>query len=106
MDKVGAKPTGGSTMRVTLVWLMGPVLILAGRGLLDTSWGATAGGAGALSVDDWWSWKSLELPAIPQVMDKGWSDNPIDRFILAVLESKGMKPSAAADRRTFIRRVT
>jgi hypothetical protein len=39
-------------------------------------------------------------------MDKAWSDNPIDRFVLAMLESKGMKPSPPADRRTFIRRLT
>jgi hypothetical protein len=55
---------------------------------------------------DWWSWRRVEEPALPAVKDSVWSANPIDRFVLAILEAKGMKPSAPADRQTFIRRVT
>ncbi|MCI0376033.1 MAG: DUF1549 domain-containing protein, partial [Gemmataceae bacterium] len=62
--------------------------------------------AKAQEGDSWWSARPLVRPALPEVKDAKWSDNPIDRFILAMLESKGMKPSSAAERHNFIRRVT
>ena len=37
--------------------------------------------------------------------DPDWSRNPIDRFVLAKMEAEGIKPVAAADRRTLIRRL-
>src|SRR4029077_10795553 len=40
------------------------------------------------------------------VKNAAWCKTPIDRFILARLEAKGMKPAPAADRRTLIRRAT
>src|SRR5690606_30162363 len=56
--------------------------------------------------EDWWAFAPLKHPALPEVKDPAWRENPIDRFILAALEAKGMKPSAPVDRATFIRRVT
>ncbi|MFO0951741.1 MAG: DUF1549 and DUF1553 domain-containing protein [Isosphaeraceae bacterium] len=38
--------------------------------------------------------------------DIGWPRSVIDRFLLAALESKGLKPVGDADRNTLIRRVT
>lgn len=42
----------------------------------------------------------------PAVRQTEWPLNPIDRFVLARLESAGLKPSAEADRYTLIRRVS
>src|SRR6266849_4858803 len=56
--------------------------------------------------DNWWSFRSLTRPSIPTVKDQSWIRTPIDSFILAKLESKGLRPSPAADRVTFIRRAT
>jgi hypothetical protein len=42
----------------------------------------------------------------PPVKDKNWARTPIDRFILAKLESKNLKPVRPADKRTLIRRAT
>jgi hypothetical protein len=54
---------------------------------------------------DWWSFKPLAKPALPSVDQQSPPPNPIDRFILAKLRDKGLKPSAQADRRTLIRRL-
>ena len=53
-----------------------------------------------------WSFKPVAKPALPAVREVAWIQTPIDRFILAKLESEGMQPSAGADRRTLLRRAT
>jgi hypothetical protein len=53
-----------------------------------------------------WSFQAVKNPALPEVNNKAWVKSPIDRFILASLESKGLKPTANADKRTLIRRAT
>ena len=57
------------------------------------------------SDKSWWSFQPLTHPAVPEVKNQQWSANPIDRFVLAALESKGLAPSPEAERRTLIRRV-
>jgi mono/diheme cytochrome c family protein len=56
--------------------------------------------------DDWWSLRPLARPAVPAVKGGAWVRNPIDAFILATLEAKGLRPSPPADRATLLRRVT
>src|SRR6266581_4347634 len=56
--------------------------------------------------ENWWSFRPLVRTSIPSVKDQSWIRTPIDSFILAKLESKGLRPSQAADRATFIRRAT
>lgn len=53
-----------------------------------------------------WAYKPVSRPAEPTVNDKTWVRNPIDAFVLAKLEAKGLKPSPEADRAAFIRRAT
>jgi hypothetical protein len=57
-------------------------------------------------AEAWWSLKPLSQPPIPAVRDRAWLQTPIDAFILSRLESLGLGPSACADRRTLIRRLT
>jgi len=54
----------------------------------------------------WWAFRPIGKPAPPEVKGKAWGKSPIDAFILSALEGKNMKPQAAADRRTLIRRAT
>jgi hypothetical protein len=53
-----------------------------------------------------WSFTAPSRPAEPEVKNQVWGLNPIDRFILARLEKEGLAPSAEADRRTLIRRLS
>jgi hypothetical protein len=53
-----------------------------------------------------WSFLMPCRPSVPDVRDRSWPRNPIDHFILAELEKRGLKPAAEADRRTLARRVS
>ena len=53
-----------------------------------------------------WAFLPPVRPALPAVKDTKWCRNDIDRFVLARLEKKGLKPSPEADRTTLIRRLS
>src|SRR5262245_32137205 len=53
-----------------------------------------------------WAWQPLRAPPVPAVKDASWPRNAIDRFILAGLEAKGLRPVQDADPMTLARRVT
>jgi len=53
-----------------------------------------------------WCWQPLSNPEVPQIRNQQSENrNPIDAFILARLESKGLSSAPQADPRTLIRRV-
>ncbi|MEM6258573.1 MAG: PSD1 and planctomycete cytochrome C domain-containing protein [Planctomycetota bacterium] len=54
---------------------------------------------------DHWSFVKPVKPEAPDVQDKGWSSNNIDRFIFAKLAEQGLEPNEPADRSRLIRRV-
>jgi hypothetical protein len=53
-----------------------------------------------------WAWQPLTKPSVPSVQDSAWAKTPVDNFILAKLEEKGLKPNPPTDKRTLIRRAT
>ena len=53
-----------------------------------------------------WAYQPVKVVPPPPVNDASWIASPIDRFILRRLEETGLKPAAAADKQTWIRRVT
>jgi len=53
----------------------------------------------------WWAFQPLRPPATPDVTDSGWARGEIDRFVLAGMVGKNLKPVADADKQTLIRRV-
>ena len=55
--------------------------------------------------DAHWAWKPLKRSPLPAVNNPDWCITPVDRFILAELERRGMRPAPPADRRTLLRRV-
>ncbi len=76
-----ASPTGGPTIRKH------------GRGLTAKD-------------GDYWAFQPVQPVALPAVKNKAWVQAPVDQFILAALEAKGVKPAPAADKLTLLRRVT
>ena len=52
-----------------------------------------------------WAFQPVKKPALPAVKQTDWPANPVDFFILAQLEAKGIKPNARANRRTLMRRL-
>jgi len=63
-------------------------------------------GSAATDVLRHWAYIRPGRPPLPDVADVGWCRTPIDFFILAALDRRGLKPSAAADRATWLRRVS
>ena len=54
--------------------------------------------------DEHWSFAAIDRPAPPDVDDEAWARDPLDRFILARLETEELTPAEEADRRTLARR--
>ncbi len=52
-----------------------------------------------------WCWQPVKASDLPAVKQADWPAAAADRFILAALESRGLHPAPAADKRTLLRRV-
>jgi hypothetical protein len=59
---------------------------------------------GAVARSKHWSFQPIVRHPAPAVKQRAWVRTPLDAFILARLEAKGVKPSAEADRVTLLRR--
>ena len=75
-------------------------------GAKTTSVGSGTAAQGTAVRRSHWAFRPVSSPALPRVRTAGWVRNPVDAFVLAKLEQKGLRPSPEADRRTLIRRVT
>ncbi|MBL8174266.1 MAG: DUF1549 domain-containing protein [Bryobacterales bacterium] len=67
-------------------------------------WGSSAVKDAKAETAKYWSFVA-PLAAKPPAAG-AWAKNPIDAFVLAKLQEKGLKPAAPADKRTLIRRAT
>src|SRR4051812_41161481 len=54
----------------------------------------------------YWAFRPVRKPAAPLVKNTSFARNPIDNFVLAKLEEKGLQPAHPADQRVLIRRAT
>jgi mono/diheme cytochrome c family protein len=52
-----------------------------------------------------WSFQPVKRPRLPAVKNAAWLRNPIDAFILARLEAKGLAPNPPASPQELVRRV-
>jgi len=53
-----------------------------------------------------WSYKPMERHEPPKVSDPAWAENPVDAFIRAKLEEKGLQPVGEASRAALLRRLS
>jgi hypothetical protein len=53
----------------------------------------------------YWAFRPVVVPAIPAVSNPAWCTSPIDRFILARLETEGLQPAPRAAPEILLRRV-
>jgi len=53
-----------------------------------------------------WAYQPVVRPQVPAVKSARWAHQPLDAFVLAKLEAKGIAPSSETDRSTYIRRAT
>jgi hypothetical protein len=69
------------------------------------------GGASSKGIDiekgrQHWAYRRPKEPPVPPVKNRAWVKSPIDAFVLAKLEERGLGPRAPADKRTLLRRAT
>ncbi len=72
--------------------------------------GSTAKAAGQAHRDDrarsFWAFQRPRSAEPPALVDSRWACSPIDRFILAKLEAKAIRPAPPAEKRTLLRRAS
>jgi hypothetical protein len=90
-------------VKQTLVFCVAAALVVVITSTSRSDDPATdAGRAGA----DWWSLQPVRRPTPPKVSDPQWVRNPIDAYILAKLDTTGLKPTPPAGRALLLRRAT
>jgi hypothetical protein len=78
-------------------------------GAPDPRTGTAAAATSGIDIEkgrQFWSFRRPVAVAPPQVKDAAWVRSEIDRFLLAPIEAKGLRPASDADRTTLIRRLT
>ncbi len=77
--------------------------------MTSVSSGVAAGPKGGLVTDEakkYWAYQPPTRAMLPVVADKAWGSSPIDAFILAGLEAKGLKPAKPASPIALLRRAS
>ncbi len=52
-----------------------------------------------------WSLQSIKTRSLPDVRNKVWPQDPLDRFVLKRIEAAGLAPTRGADSQTLVRRL-
>ena len=82
------------------------------RGAPDPRLGEPSSRPSAANEIDWeqarqfWSFRPIGHPAVPDVKDETWPRTEIDRFILSRLETEGRAPGAPVARGALLRRLS
>lgn len=73
---------------------------------MGAPWGTVAREAAKPTQQKFWAFVPPLSPAVPAVKNNSWVRSPVDAFVLAALEAKGLTPAKPADKRTLIRRAS
>ena len=76
------------------------------RPLVDAS--RPTGPRATVNDDDrrFWSFRPLDAAEPPASVDRAWGRSPVDRFLKARLDARGIAPNPPGDRRALIRRAS
>ena len=66
---------------------------------------ASTGGIDLAKGREFWAFRAPQIHKAPATTNP-WAKTDLDKFVLAKLTEKGLKPGATSDKRTLIRRVT
>ena len=55
---------------------------------------------------EFWAFQPVKPPVVPDNLHEAWPKNDVDRFVLAKLEEKGIKPAGDAAKQNLLRRLT
>ncbi|MEO5926610.1 MAG: PSD1 and planctomycete cytochrome C domain-containing protein [Bryobacteraceae bacterium] len=102
-------PMGGSKLKDSEIADL-TAWVKAGAVWPKTSVAAVTSGNGTYVIPaerkQFWSLVPLKVTAPPAVKDTKWVKSEIDKYVLAKLESEGLKPVAPAAKRDLLRRAT
>ncbi|MFN7649197.1 MAG: DUF1549 domain-containing protein, partial [Acidobacteriota bacterium] len=73
---------------------------------MGAPWGNTAVSAAPAAAKKYWAFVPPASAPVPATKNTAWPRSPVDRFVLAALEAKGLSPAPPADKRTLLRRAT
>jgi hypothetical protein len=90
---LGGEPLSRSEVAVLRTWI-------------DSGAQWAAGEQQEADIETHWAYKKPSRPAVPVLKNAGLVANPVDAFVLARLEEKGLSFSRPASRRALIRRVS
>lgn len=98
--KPNMRPTSHSSRPIRMMDRFIPILLLVGAmAVVCTS-------AEPPQNLDHWSFRPIRVVSPPKVTHEQWPTGPIDRYVLAQLEAKGLAPAPRADKHTLIRRLS
>ena len=84
---------------------LAPEQIAALRNWIQVGAGAAADERPEEDPLEHWSFRPLVRPSLPAVKDREWARNPIDAFVGAEHEKRGLRPLPQADKQVLLRRV-
>src|ERR1700677_1532026 len=90
-------------MKFRLPWLaaLAATLIVVQSFVARAADDAKPAGTNQAPAQRHWAFVAPVKSPLPRVKDQKWAHEPIDRFVLARLESEELKPSPEADRVTL-----
>lgn len=109
LDKIKMPPTGrlsDAEVEAITAWVKSGAKWPGATAMPAATATAPKPGGFSRAQKAFWSFQPLKKVELPEPKQARWVRSPIDRFLLAKLEEKGLQPAAEADKLTLLRRAT